>query len=156
MRSKQYAKKLLSLIIASVMIVTMLPVSALAAGVDDVMIEDQAETIVEEAADVSGEVVEEAAEVPDIEDSEDAAIVEGAVDEIAEADPEELTGYTETLSCTAQGVPSGSCMQFDAQLTGLSVSAVVPATRAAKGSRMTADIVDVSEYADAVAKKNYG
>ena len=156
MKSKQYAKRLLSLIIASVMILTMLPVSALASGADDVMIEDQAETIVEEAADVSGEVVEEAAEVPDIEDSEDAAIVEGAVDEIAEADPEELTGYTENLSCTAQGVPSGSNMCFDAQLTGLSVSAVVPAKRAAKGSVMTADIVDVSAYEDAVAKKNYG
>ena len=47
-------------------------------------------------------------------------------------------------------------MQFDAQLTGLSVSAVVPAKRAAKGSYMTADIVDVSAYEDAVAKKNYG
>ena len=47
MKSKKYAKRLLSFIIASVMIVTMLPVSALAAGVDDVMIEDQAETIVE-------------------------------------------------------------------------------------------------------------
>ena len=156
MRSKQYAKKLLSLIIASVMIVTMLPVSALAAGVDDVMIEDQAETIVEEAADVTGEVVEEAAEVPDIENSEDAAIVEGAVDEIVEANPEELTGYTENLSSTAQGVPSGSNMRFDAQLTGLSVSAVVPAKRAAKGSVMTADIVDVSAYEDAVAEANYG
>ena len=87
MKSKKYAKRLLSFIIASVMIVTMLPVSALAAGVDDVMLEDQAETIVEEAVDVSGEVVEEAAEVPDIENSEDAAIVDGAVDEIAEADP---------------------------------------------------------------------
>ena len=156
MRSKQYAKKLLSLIIASVMIVTMLPVSALAAGADDVMIEDQAETIVEEAADVSGEVVEEAAEVPDIEDSEDAAIVEGAVDEIAEADPEELTGFTDGSSVKVEGELSGSNMQFDAQLTGLSVSAVVPAKRAAKGSYMTADIVDVSAYEDAVAKKNYG
>ena len=156
MKSKQYAKRLLSLIIASVMIVTMLPVSALAAGADDVMIEDQAETIVEEAADVSGEVVEEAAEVPDIEDSEDAAIVDGAVDEIAEADPEELTGFTDGSSLKVEGVLSGSNMQFDAQLTGLSVSAVVPAKRAAKGSYMTADIVDVSAYEDAVAKKNYG
>ena len=155
MKSKKVTKKLLSLIIASIMIVTMLPVSAFAAE-SDVMIEDQAEAIVEEAADVSGEVVEEAAEVPDIEDSEDAAIVEGSVDEIAEADPEELTGYTETLSFTAQGVKSGSKMHFDAQLTGLSVSAVVPAKRAAKGSVMTADIVDVSAYEDAVAKKNYG
>ncbi len=156
MKSKQYAKRLLSLIIASVMIVTMLPVSALAAGVDDVMIEDQAETIVEEAVDVSGEVVEEAAEVPDIEDSEDAAIVDGAVDEIAEEDPEELTGFTDGTSLKVEGVLSGSNMQFDAQLTGLSVSAVVPAKRAAKGSYMTADIVDVSAYEDAVAKKNYG
>ena len=155
MKSKKVTKKLLSLIIASIMIVTMLPVSAFAAE-SDVMIEDQAEAIVEEAADVSGEVVEEAAEVPDIENSEDAAIVEGAVDELEEADPEELTGYTETLSFTAQGVPSGSKMHFDAQLTGLSVSAVVPAKRAAKGSVMTADIVDVSAYEDAVAKKNYG
>lgn len=155
MKSKKVTKKLLSLIIASIMIVTMLPVSALAAE-SDVMIEDQAEAIVEEAADVSGEVVEEAAEVPDIEDSEDAAIVEGAVDELEEVDPEELTGYTETLSFTAQGVPSGSKMHFDAQLTGLSVSAVVPAKRAAKGSVMTADIVDVSAYEDAIAKKNYG
>ena len=124
MKSKKVTKKLLSLIIASIMIVTMLPVSAFATE-SDVMIEDQAEAIVEEAEDVSGEVVEEAAEVPDIEDSEDAAIVEGAVDELEEADPEELTGYTETLSFTAQGVPSGSKMHFDAQLTGLSVSAVV-------------------------------
>lgn len=155
MKSKKVTKKLLSLIIASIMIVTMLPVSAFAAE-SDVMIEDQAEAIVEEAADVSGEVVEEAAEVPDIENSEDAAIVEGAVDELEEADPEELTGYTETLSFTAQGVPSGSKMHFDAQLTGLSVSAVVPAKRAAKGSVMTADIVDVSAYEDAIAKKNYG
>ena len=155
MKSKKVTKKLLSLIIASIMIVTMLPVSAFAAE-SDVMIEDQAEAIVEEAADVSGEVVEEAAEVPDIENSEDAAIVEGAVDELEEADPEELTGYTETLSFTAQGVPSGSKMYFDAQLTGLSVSAVVPAKRAAKGSVMTADIVDVSAYEDAIAKKNYG
>ena len=155
MKSKKVTKKLLSLIIASIMIVTMLPVSAFAAE-SDVMIEDQAEAIVEEAADVSGEVVEEAAEVPDIENNEDAATVEGAVDEIEEADPEELTGYTENLSCTAQGVPSGSDMRFDAQLTGLSVSAVVPAKRAAKGSVMTADIVDVSAYEDAVAKKNYG
>ena len=115
MKSKKVTKKLLSLIIASIMIVTMLPVSAFAAE-SDVMIEDQAEAIVEEAADVSGEVVEEAAEVPDIENSEDAAIVEGAVDELEEADPEELTGYTETLSFTAQGVPSGSKMQFDAQM----------------------------------------
>ena len=155
MKSKKVTKKLLSLIIASIMIVTMLPVSAFAAE-SDVMIEDQAEAIVEEAADVSGEVVEEAAEVPDIENSEDAAIVEGAVDELEEADPEELTGYTETLSFTAQGVPSGSKMHFDAQLTGLSVSAVVPAKRAAKGSVMTADIVDVSADEDAIAKKNYG
>ena len=156
MKSKQYAKRLLSLIIASVMILTMLPVSALAAGTDDVMIEDQAETIVEEAADVSGEVVEEAAEVPDIEESEDAVIVEESVDEIAEADSEELAGDSETRSFTAQGVPSGSKMRFNAQLTGLTVSAVVPATRAAKGSVMTADIVDVSAYEDAIAKKNYG
>lgn len=155
MKSKKVTKKLLSLIIASIMIVTMLPVSAFAAE-SDVMIEDQAEAIVEEAADVSGEVVEEAAEVPDTENSEDAAIVEGVVDELEEADPEELTGYTETLSFTAQGVPSGSKMHFDAQLTGLSVSAVVPAKRAAKGSVMTADIVDVSAYEDAIAKKNYG
>ena len=47
-------------------------------------------------------------------------------------------------------------MQFDAQLAGLSVSAVVPVKRAAKGSVMTADIVDVSEYEDAVAEANYG
>ena len=86
MRSKQYAKKLLSLIIASVMIVTMLPVSALAAGVDDVMIEDQAETIVEEAADVSGEVVEEAAEVPDADETYDAAVTENIADVIEEDD----------------------------------------------------------------------
>lgn len=155
MKSKKVTQKLLSLIIASIMIVTMLPVSAFAAE-SDVMIEDQAEAIVEEAADVSGEVVEEAAEVPDIEDSEDAAIVDGAVDEIAEEDPEELTGFTDGTSLKVEGVLSGSNMQFDAQLTGLSVSAVVPAKRAAKGSYMTADIVDVSAYEDAVAKKNYG
>ncbi len=155
MKSKKVTKKLLSLIIASIMIVTMLPVSALAAE-SDVMIEDQAEAIVEEAADVSGEVVEEAAEVPGIEESEDAVIVNESVDEIADADSEELAGITETLSFTAWGVKFGSKMQFDAQLTGLSVSAVVPATRIATGSCMTADIIDVSAYEDAVAKKNYG
>lgn len=47
-------------------------------------------------------------------------------------------------------------MYYDAQLTGLSVSAVVPAKRTAEGSYMTADIVDVSAYEGAVAKMNYG
>lgn len=163
MKSNRYARSLLSLIIASVMIVTMLPVSALAADAD-VMIEDQAETIVEAAEDVGGElvedvsseVVEETAEVPDIEESTDAAIVTESDDGVSEADSEELTGTTEILSVRADGTLSGSKMYYDAQLTGLSVSAVVPAKRTAEGSYMTADIVDVSAYEDTVAKKNRG
>lgn len=163
MKSNRYARSLLSLIIASVMIVTMLPVSALAADAD-VMIEDQAETIVEAAEDVGGElvedvsseVVEETAEVPDIEESTDAAIVTESDDGVPEADSEELTGTTEILSVRADGTLSGSKMYYDAQLTGLSVSAVVPAKRTAEGSYMTADIVDVSAYEDTVAKKNRG
>lgn len=155
MKSNKFAKKLLSLIIVSTMIVSMLPISALAAE-SDVMIEDQAEAIVEEAADVTGEVVEEAAEVPDIEEREESVVVNESVDENEDADSEELTGSTEILSVKAEGITSGSNMSFNAQLTGLSVSAVVPVKRVAKGSYMTADIVDVSAYEDAIAKKNYG
>ena len=110
MRSKQYAKKLLSLIIASVMIVTMLPVSALAAGVDDIMIEDQAETIVEEAT--GDEVVEEAAEVPD--ETYDAAVTENIADVIEEDDVDYADAAEDELSDAVDGFKKG----FDNTLVG--------------------------------------
>ena len=105
MKSKKYAKRLLSFIIASVMIVTMLPVSALAAGVDDVMIEDQAETIVEEAT--GDEVVEEAAEVPDADETYDAAVTENIADVIEEDDVDDADAAEDELSDAVDGFKKG-------------------------------------------------
>ena len=123
MRSKQYAKKLLSLIIASVMIVTMLPVSALAAGVDDVMIEDQAETIVEEAT--GDEVVEEAAEVPDADETYDAAVTENIADVIEEDDVDDADAAEDELSDAVDGFKKG----FDNTLVGAVGDAPKPKKR---------------------------
>ena len=123
MRSKQYVKKLLSLIIASVMIVTMLPVSALAAGTDDVMIEDQAETIVEEAT--GDEVVEEAAEVPDADDTYDAAVTENIADVIEEDDVDDADAAEDELSDAVDGFKKG----FDNTLVGAVGDAPKPKKR---------------------------
>ncbi len=123
MKSKQYAKRLLSLIIASVMIVTMLPVSALAAGVDDVMIEDQAETIVEEAT--GDEVVEEAAEVPDADETYDAAVTENIADVIEEDDVDNADAAEDELSDAVDGFKKG----FDNTLVGAVGDAPKPKKR---------------------------
>ena len=139
MRAKKRNKKILSLLIATLMIISMLPSSVFAAT-DDVMIEEYADVVTEEADVVDG-VADEAAEVPDVAEQE------------VEAD---LAGASEVVSTTAEGLLSGGKMTFDAVLDGVSVSAAVPASRAPQGSVMTVDLVDVADYADAIAAKIYG
>lgn len=139
MRAKKRNKKILSLLIATLMIISMLPSSVFAAT-DDVMIEEYADVVTEEA-DVVDDVADEAAEVPDVAEQE------------VEAD---LAGASEVVSTTAEGLLSGGKMTFDAVLDGVSVSAAVPASRAPQGSVMTVDLVDVVDYADAIAAKIYG
>lgn len=76
------SRKILALIIATLMILTMLPVSAFAdeQASDDVMIEEYADEVTEEAAEVDNEVVEEAAKVSNDVESDAPADLEQPTD----------------------------------------------------------------------------
>lgn len=76
------SRKILALIIATLMILTMLPVSAFAdeQASDDVMIEEYADEVTEEAAEVDSEVVEEAAKVSNDVESDAPADLEQPTD----------------------------------------------------------------------------